>query len=243
MCGRFAFYSPHEAVVRLFGLPDDTPAIEPRYNMAPSTFVPAVREDAARTRRLAMLYWGLVPGWAKDRSIGARMINARAETLREKPAFRNAYRKRRALVVADGYYEWMNLGASGKQPYFIQPASDHPFAIAALWESWRDPATGAPLESCTLVTVNATGPTARIHHRMPLIIPPGAHGEWLDPRNEDLDGLERLLAPAGADGLVARPVGRAVNDARNEGAGLIEPVDAAQAGLPLDSPAAGPDRE
>ena len=99
-----------------------------------------------------MLYWGLVPVWARDKSIGARMINARAETLREKPAFRTAYRKRRALVPADGYYEWMQLGPRDKQPYFLRPASGGPFALAALWEAWRDPVTGEPLESCTLIT-------------------------------------------------------------------------------------------
>ncbi len=179
MCGRFAFYSPHEAVVRLFGLPDDTPAVEPRYNIAPTTFIPAVRvlpddasPDIAATRRLAQLYWGLVPVWAKEKSIGARMTNARAETLKEKPAFRAAYRKRRALVPADGYYEWMQLGPRDKQPYFIRPASGGPFALAALWEAWRDPASGEPLESCTLITTVPAKSIAYIHDRMPVIIPP-----------------------------------------------------------------------
>src|SRR5215207_3281518 len=142
MCGRFAFYSPHEAVVRLFNLDESLAELEPRYNVAPTMHVPAVREDndAAATRRLALLYWGLVPAWAKDKSVGARMINARAETLRAKPAYREAYRSRRALVAADGYYEWMKLGPALKQPYFIQPASGAPFAFGALWETWRDPA-------------------------------------------------------------------------------------------------------
>ena len=236
MCGRFAFYSPHEAVVRLFGLPEDTPEIEPRYNIAPTTYIPAVREDVAGTRKLAMLYWGLVPVWAKEKSIGSRMINARAETLREKPAFRNAYRKRRALVVADGYYEWMKLGAREKQPYFIQPASGTPFAFAALWENWRDPATGDPLQSCTLITTQAPRAIAHIHDRMPLIIPAPAHAEWLDPRNEDVERLDRLLRREGAGELIARPVSRAVSNARNEGAALIEPLPEPAPGLPLDQP-------
>src|SRR5512140_2561947 len=143
MCGRFAFYSPHEAVVRLFGVAADAPGIEPRYNIAPTTYVPAVRvlADDPQTRRLGLLYWGLVPSWAKDRSMGARMNNARAETLREKPSFRNAYQKRRCLVLADGYYEWQRSAAS-KQPYYIQLASFEPFAMAGLWEAWRDPANG-----------------------------------------------------------------------------------------------------
>jgi putative SOS response-associated peptidase YedK len=224
MCGRFAFYSPHEAVVRLFGLPGDTPEIEPRYNIAPTTFIPGVREDVAATRRLAMLYWGLVPAWAKEKSIGSRMINARAETLREKPAFRSAYRKRRALVAADGYYEWMSLGAGGKQPYFIQPAGGTPCAFAALWENWRDPATGEPLQSCTLITTQAARSIAHIHDRMPVILPPSNFAEWLDPRNEDVASLDRLLRPEVAGGLVARPVSRAVGNARNEGAQLLDPL-------------------
>jgi putative SOS response-associated peptidase YedK len=237
MCGRFAFYSPHEAVVRLFGLPEDTPEIEARYNIAPTAWIPAVREDLDGTRRLAMLYWGLVPVWAKEKSIGARMINARAETLREKPAFRSAYRKRRALVAADGYYEWMKLGPREKQPYFIQPASGTPFAFAALWERWRDPATGDPLESCTLVTTRAPRPIAHIHDRMPLIVPQSAYAEWLDPRNEDVDSLDRLLGPEGAGELVARPVSRAVSNARNEGAALIAPLQQPEPELPFGGPA------
>jgi putative SOS response-associated peptidase YedK len=236
MCGRFAFYSPHEAVVRLFGLPDDTPEIEPGYNIAPTTWIPAVREDVAATRRLAMLYWGLVPSWAKDRSIGARMINARAETLKDKPAFRNAYQRRRALVVADGYYEWQKLGARDKQPYFIRPGAGAPFAFGALWERWRDPATGEPLESCSLITTAAAPEVAHIHDRMPVIMPPAAYAEWLDPDNHDCERLDRLLAPGAAGPLVAYPVSRMVGNARNQGAQLIEPVHDATTGLPLEAP-------
>jgi putative SOS response-associated peptidase YedK len=242
MCGRFAFYSPHEAVVRVFGLPADTPQIEPRYNISPTSAIPAVLADVAATRRLALLYWGLVPVWAKEKSIGSRMINARAETLREKPAFRNAYRRRRALVPADGYYEWMKLGPREKQPYFIQPSSGTPFALAALWENWRDPATGEPLQSCTLITTQAPRPIAHIHDRMPLILPASAYAEWLDPRNEDVERLDRLLRPEGAGELIARPVGRAVSNARNEGAALIEPIDENPPGFRLDEPPNGQER-
>jgi putative SOS response-associated peptidase YedK len=226
MCGRFAFYSPHEAIVRLFQLPDGTPEIEPRYNIAPTMFVPAVRDsgDAAATRRLAMLYWGLVPAWAKDKASGARMINARSETLRDKPAYRDAYKYRRALVAADGYYEWMKLGGNLTQPYFIQPASGAPFAFGALWESWRDPASGEPLESCAIITASAAPALAHIHDRMPLIITRENYAEWLDRANRDLDRLDRLLDPAHVGELVARPVGRRVGNARNEGPDLIEQV-------------------
>jgi putative SOS response-associated peptidase YedK len=238
MCGRFAFYSPHEAVVRLFGLPDDTPEVEPHYNIAPTTFVPAVREDVAATRRLALLYWGLVPAWAKDKAAGARMINARAETLRDKPAFRSAFQRRRALVAADGYYEWMKLGARDKQPYFIQPASGTPFAFGALWERWRDPATGEPLESCAIITTAAAPAVAHIHDRMPLIVPPDAYAEWLDRRNQDVDRLERLLQPEAAGSLLARPVSRLVSNARNDGAQLIDPWQEGQStpSLRFDEP-------
>ena len=219
MCGRFAFYSPHEAVARLFGVAD-APEIEPRYNIAPTQFVAAVRETGG-PREVAMLYWGLVPSWAKEKSIGARMINARSETLAEKPSFRNAYKRRRCLLLADGYYEWQRSGPI-KQPYFISFASGEPFGMAGLWERWRDPGSGEPLESCCIVTTSPAPAVAHVHDRMPVIIPPDAYAEWLDPDNAATDRLARLLVPCEAPGLQARPVSRRVNDARNQGAGLLE---------------------
>ena len=219
MCGRFAFYSPHEAVTRLFGVAE-TPGIEPRYNIAPTQFVAVVRA-AGGPRQLAMLYWGLVPSWAKEKSIGARMINARSETLGEKPSFRNAYKRRRCLVLADGYYEWQRTG-SVKQPYFISFASGEPFGMAGLWERWRDPGTGEPLESCCIVTTSPAPAVAHVHDRMPVIVPPDAYDEWLDPDNLATDRLARLLAPWTAPGLQARAVSRRVNDARNQGPELLE---------------------
>jgi putative SOS response-associated peptidase YedK len=242
VCGRFAFYSPHEAVVRLFGLPDDTPAIEPGYNIAPTAFIPVVRavpDEGGATRRLALLYWGLVPAWAREKSIGARMINARAETVQEKPAFRQAFRKRRALVPADGYYEWMKMGSGPKQPYFIQPARGTPFGLAALWESWRDPVSGEPLESVALLTTAAARNVAHIHDRMPVIVPSEAFAEWLDPMNEDVAALARLL-DSGAGELVARPVSRLVSNARNQGPALIEPFEAMADQLSLYGATTGP---
>jgi len=221
MCGRFAFYSPHEAVTRLFGLPA-APEVEPRWNIAPTQFVATVRETGG-PRELAMLYWGLVPAWAKEKSIGARMINARSETLTEKPSFRNAFRRRRCLILADGYYEWQRSGAV-KQPYFISFADGQPFGMAGLWERWRDPATGEPLESCCIVTTAPSPAVAHVHDRMPVIVPPGDYAEWLDPRNEDTGRLARLLGPSALPGLGARPVSRRVNAARNQGPDLIEPV-------------------
>jgi putative SOS response-associated peptidase YedK len=226
MCGRFAFYSPHEAVARLFGVPN-APEIEPRYNIAPTQHVASVRESEGSGRALAMLYWGLVPSWAKERAIGARMINARGETLRDKPSFRSAYRRRRCLVLASGYYEWQRSG-SVKQPYFISMPDGEPFGMAGLWESWRDPANGEPLESCCIVTTSPAPSVAHVHDRMPVIVQPGDYAEWLDPDNADVDRLDRLLVPWQAGGLEARPVSRRVNDARNQGADLMEPLGSPQ---------------
>jgi len=221
MCGRFAFYSPHEAVARLFAV-SQVPAIEPRYNIAPTQYVAVVRETGG-PREVAMLYWGLVPGWAKEKSIGARMINARAETLAEKPSFRNAYRRRRCLVLADGYYEWQRSGAV-KQPYFISFRDERPFGMAGLWERWRDPGSGEALESCCIVTTAPAPSVAQVHDRMPVILPVAVHDEWLDPDNGATGELERLLVPCADPGLEARAVSRRVSDARNQGPELIEHV-------------------
>lgn len=223
MCGRFAFYSPHEAVRRFFGV-SDAPEIEPCYNIAPTQYVAVVRADAGdAARRVAMLYWGLVPSWAKEKSIGARMINARGETLREKPSFRSAYRRRRCLVLADGYYEWQRA-AGAKQPYFISFADGEPFGMAGLWESWRDPGSGEVLESCCIVTTAPGQSVAHVHDRMPVIVARADHEEWLDPRNEVLDRLDRLLAPCASPALQAVAVDRRVNDARNQGPDLVAPL-------------------
>lgn len=227
MCGRFAFFSPHEAVSRLFDVPD-APAVEPRYNIAPTQFVAALREtgDPAR-RELAMLYWGLVPSWAKERSIGARMINARAETLAEKPSFRVGFRRRRCLVLADGYYEWQRSGGR-KQPFFIRQASGEPFAMAAIWERWTDRVSGEALESCAIVTTAATASLAHIHDRMPVILPPASHPRWLDTRSQAVEMLEPLLQPCDPRLLECHPVSPRVNNARNQGADLIEAVEQAE---------------
>jgi len=220
MCGRFAFYSPHESVVRIFGVDPDAPPIEARYNIAPTQYVAAVRGDVVGLRRIAMLYWGLVPWWARDRSMGARMINARAETLKEKPAFRDAYRERRCLILADGYYEWQKR-PDGKQPIYIHRPDGEPFAMAGLWERWRARGEPAPLESCAIVTTSPAATVAHVHDRMPVILPPSAYTEWLDPANENTDALDRLVVPFEGE-LEARPVSRRVNNARNEGAELID---------------------
>lgn len=222
MCGRFAFYSPHEAVVRLFGVAD-APQVEPRYNIAPTQFIAVVRADRAGVRSLAMLHWGLVPSWAREKSIGARMINARAETLGEKPSFRNAYKRSRCLVLADGWYEWQRSG-SVKQPYYLSFADREPFGMAGLWESWRDPASGEALESCCVVTVPAAPELEQVHHRMPVIIAKGQHDEWLRTADSAAGTPDGLLVPWARGGLEVRPVSRRVNNARNQGADLLDPL-------------------
>lgn len=229
MCGRFAFFSAHEATLKLFGLPDGTPAIEPRWNIAPTQYVPAVRVEHEGVRRLAMLYWGLVPHWAKEKAIGSRMINARADTLAEKPSFRTAFRRRRCLVLASGYYEWQAL-PSGKQPWFIRRRDRAPFAMAGLWETWVERAgqggePGTTLESCTIVTTDAGGRIAEIHHRVPAILEPQNYAAWLDPHGTDTAPLAPLLGGPQDGEMEAIPVSRRVNNARNEGPELVEPVD------------------
>src|SRR5258706_10599937 len=151
MCGRFAFHSPHETTAQLFGLGEDFPDVAPRWNVAPGTDIAVVRQGGDGRRELVQVRWGLVPSWAKERSIGQRLVNARAETLAEKPAFRTAFRRRRCLVPADGYYEWRTV-AGGKQPYYVHALSGQPFALAGLWEHWVDPASGELLDSCVIVT-------------------------------------------------------------------------------------------
>ena len=217
MCGRFAFYSPSEAAVALFGVSTSI-EIEPRYNIAPTQFVAAIRDGENKQRELVMLRWGLVPFWAKDPSIGNRMINARAETVAEKPSYRAAYRHRRCVVLADGFYEWHREGDT-KTPWFISLASGEPFAMAGLWENWTDKASGDSLQTTTLITTAANEFMMPLHHRMPVILESNSAGEWLAGANDMLDDVA-AITPA----LQAWPVDRRVNNARNEGADLIDAV-------------------
>jgi len=214
VCGRFAFYSPAEAAAALFGVSSSLD-MQPRYNIAPTQDVAAIRNSPEGARELVALRWGLVPFWAKDPSIGNRMINARAETVAEKPSYRNAYRHRRCIVLADGFYEWHREGDS-KTPYFISVASGEPFALAGLWEHWTDKDTGESLQTTTLVTAEANEFMARLHHRMPVILEAQSATEWLAGSTDLLDDVA-AITPS----LQAWPVDRRVNNARNEDAGLI----------------------
>jgi len=214
MCGRFAFYSPSEAAAALFGV-SATLEVEPRYNIAPTQFIAAIRNADDDDRELVMLRWGLVPFWAKDPSIGNRMINARAETVAEKPAYRAAYKHRRCFVLADGFYEWRKAG-DRKTPYYISLASGEPFALAGLWENWNDKQTGDSLQSATLITTAANDFMTPLHHRMPVILEATTAGEWLAGSNDLLDDVAAITPP-----LQAWPVDRRVNNARNDGEELI----------------------
>lgn len=220
MCGRFAFYSPAEAAAALF---DFEPSLttEPRYNIAPTQPVPVVRNTQAGGRALTMLRWGLVPFWARDPSIGQRMINARAETLSVTPAYRNAYEKRRCLILADGFYEWRKHGPAKKQPYYISKADGQPFAFAGLWEAWTDRATGESLRTTAIVTTAANDFLKELHDRMPVVLEPETARAWLAGDAGVLD------ATKGSPPLQAWPVDTRVNNAAHEGAELIARTAAA----------------
>jgi putative SOS response-associated peptidase YedK len=217
MCGRFAFYSPSEATAALFGV-NDSLEVEPRYNIAPTQYVAAIRHGESETRELTMLRWGLIPSWAKDPAIGNRMINARAETVAEKPSYRAAYRRRRCLVLADGFYEW-HTEAAGKVPYYFSLASGQPFAFAGLWESWQSKTSDDSIQSATLITTAANEFTQPLHNRMPVVLEPETADRWLA-------GDDDLIDEVAESGPRMRvwPVDRRVNNARNEGADLIAPV-------------------
>ena len=218
MCGRFTLRTPAHRLAEAFGV-RELPNLRPRYNIAPSQDVVAIRR-AAEGRELALLRWGLIPFWAKDAAIGNRMINARAETVAEKPAFRAAFRRRRCLIAADGFYEWRKTDGGAKQPYYIRLADDAPFAFAGLWERWAPPDDDA-VESCTLITTAANDLLKPIHDRMPVILAPSDHDAWLDA---EAPSAEALLRPYPADDMIAVPIGRLVNDPRSDEAACIAPL-------------------
>jgi putative SOS response-associated peptidase YedK len=235
MCGRFVQASSPELLVGRFGV-DELAAAgrEPSYNVAPRATVYAVRdraEDRGRRRYLSDLRWGLIPSWAKDPKVGDRMINARAESLADKPAYERAFRRHRCLIPAEGFYEWQRRG-SRKQPMFIHRRDGEPMAFAGLWAAWRDRGEGGfadPdgewLRSCAIVTTNANNTLAPLHDRMPVVLEERDWDRWLDPDSGDVDAFAHLLQPASDDLLVAYPVGTAVNSADNDGPGLVERVE------------------
>ncbi|MBN1485787.1 MAG: SOS response-associated peptidase [Chloroflexia bacterium] len=219
MCGRFVRQTPARAMAPLFDLERIDAELEPSYNVAPSQDVLAVVDDGVR--RLRAFRWGLVPFWAEEPAIGSRMINARAETAAEKPSFRQAFRQRRCLVVADGFYEWRK-DPQGKTPVYIHLRSGQPFGLAGLYERWHSP-EGELLETCTILTTAPNHLLRPIHNRMPVILPREHHGLWLDPSVQDPQALQPLLRPYDADAMAAYDVSRYVNSPRNDGPRCIEP--------------------
>jgi putative SOS response-associated peptidase YedK len=254
MCGRFTLRTPPSQLVKQFGL-TAMPELAPRYNIAPTQEVVAVRAAADgqsssqsgkhapravaaegtrsvpstdSARELVMLHWGLIPPWADDPRVGNRSINARSETADSKPAFREPFRQRRCLVVADGFYEWKTAGR-GKQPYYIRAADDRPFAFAGLWARWRR--GDLRIESCTILTTDANQRLADLHDRMPVILQPRDYDLWLDTAVQEVSRLKRLLIPCPDEMLTLHPVGTNVNRPSNDGPECIVPSEA-QAMLP-----------
>ena len=196
--------------------------LAPRYNIAPSQPVAVIANTGVN--RVELYRWGLIPSWAKDPTIGDRMINARAETLAEKPAFRGIFRKRRCLVLADGFYEWkQEPGARGKTPMYIRMASGQPFAFAGLWDAWR-PEEGDAIQSCAIVTTGPNQLMQMIHTRMPVILAPEAYPRWLDPAEQSPERLVGLLQPFPAEAMTAFPVSRYVNRPQNDSPECIVPA-------------------
>lgn len=224
MCGRFTLRTSPQAVAQHFGVAE-FPLFEPRYNIAPTQSVVAVRAaKEGAGREMCQLRWGLVPSWANDPAVGNRMINARADTAAEKPSFRTALRRRRCLVAADGFFEW-RAEAGKKQPYYIARTDGGVFAIAGLWEYWKR--EGQVIESCTLLTTEANPLMQQLHDRMPVILSPQNYDAWLDPQLQQAEPLAPLMVPYGDDDLEFRPVSTWVNKPANQGPQCIEPIAAA----------------
>lgn len=221
MCGRYSLAITPIRLTETFELPPDTCFPPARYNIAPTQTAPVVRLDENGARTLGVLRWGLVPAWAKDPSIGSRMVNARSETVAEKPSFRTAYKKRRCLVPASGFYEWMKAPGGKKQPYFIRPAADHCMAMAGLWERWSASDKEEPIETFTILTMAANQAMEKLHDRMPVLVPREAFNRWLDPAQDSTD----LFCPREEPALSIYAVSTRVNSPTKDEQNLIEPID------------------
>lgn len=230
MCGRYATTLTAAALNSEFeiDLAHSLTEVEPDYNMAPTKLAPIVVQrtprDADPYRELMRARWGLIPSWAKDPSIGSRMINARVETVAEKPAFQKAFSKRRALIPADGYYEWYAGQGKSKQPFFITPKDRSVLSMAGLYEFWKDPETDEWVVSYTILTTRAEDALGYLHDRMPFIVEKDSYTQWLDPAPQPTEELLGLLVPAAPGRLDAFPVSKAVGNYRNNGPELIEPL-------------------
>ena len=219
MCGRYTLKTPVGELAEQFDIEESPSSMTPSYNIAPTQQVATVLAENGK-RKLEMLHWGLIPSWAKDPEVGNRMINARAETVAEKPSYRKAFQERRCLILADGFYEWQKTD-NGKQPFYIRMEDESPFAFAGLWESWRN---GREIRSCTIITTAPNELAASIHNRMPVILHPEDYEMWLDPDFDEREPLTSLLKPYPADAMEAYPVSRRVNKPSNNEPGCIEPA-------------------
>ena len=221
MCGRFALFATSAELAAHFGLTEAiAEALPPHYNVTPGQAVAVVREREG-VRRLDFLKWGLVPFWAKDASIGHRLVNARLDSLDGKPAFREAFTRRRCLIAASGFYEWGEAVQGRRPPFFVRGRDEPLLAFAGLWERWRAP--DGTLETCVIVTTDANATLGSIHDRMPVLVARADHAKWLDPRTS---AAEAAQIAARAPQVEAWPVSLAVNDPRNDEAALIEPLPA-----------------
>lgn len=218
MCGRFALYATPEQLIDYFGL-DKCADLSPRYNIPPGTDIAAIRQSPEGKRVLHLLRWGLVPHWSKDANIGAKLNNARGESVAEKPSFRDAFRRRRCLIPANGFYEWKTEGKA-KLPHYISFKTGEPLALGGLWESWRSP-DGEVLRTCCIITTGPNQVMEPIHDRMPVIVPPDRWQDWLSKPAEE---IEALLAPYPAEAMQARPVDKRVSKTNEDNAALIERV-------------------
>jgi putative SOS response-associated peptidase YedK len=226
MCGRFARLYSYGKLKERYRLKEgtllkDAPQLNDRYNIAPSQLIAAVRATDDM-RELVLLKWGLIPAWSKDAAIGHKLINARAENVAEKPSFRTAFKLRRCLIPASGFYEWAKQGTASKQPFFISLRDADLFSFASLWERWYDP-EGEVVETCAILTTTANEVMQPIHERMPVILRPSAEEQWLDPR-ASADALRSLLVPYAGDDMEARAVGLWVNNPKNDGPECLEPM-------------------
>ncbi|HEV8580607.1 MAG TPA: SOS response-associated peptidase [Thermoanaerobaculia bacterium] len=223
MCGRYTLSSPSDDIALLFDLPE-MPELPPRYNLAPTQEAAVVRvPPSGGPRQLDLLRWGLIPYWAKEAAIGNRMINARAESVADKPAYSWSFRKKRCLVPTDGFYEWKKEGKA-KQPFLIHRQDGKPFAFAGLWSGWRNPETGEILRTFTILTTDANDLMRPLHDRMPVIIDPENFDLWLDPKVEEPALLQRLLLPHAVDSFEAYPVSRVVNSPFHDEPDCIAPL-------------------
>ncbi len=231
MCGRFTLTADPAQLQESFPEFSFPPQGGPRFNIAPSQPVLALPNDAtpalaggARENRADYFVWGLIPSWAKDPTIGSKLINARAETLGEKPSFRGSYKYKRCLVFADGFYEWKTEpGMKTKTPYFIKLESGQPFALAGLWDEWHSP-DGSQIKSCTIITTEPNELMSRLHNRMPVILPNSAYAQWLDPSPRKPEDLQHLLVPYPSAAMTAYPVSTLVNSPGNDRAECVVPI-------------------